>query len=148
MTGTANEFMLVGISPVATTSASGTNTFSLAAPIAVEGGDLLGLRNLTQGYGCARVGPGGSTNAGVFGTEPVAGDVRTIPPAPDATLNITATLHSDLPELEVTKVVSGTAASGFTEHVQCTQQAVDSVDAEASTIVVDASLRFDSDGTT
>ena len=146
-TGTANQFMLVGISPVATTSASGTNTFTLAAPIAVEGGDLLGLRNLTQGYGCARVGPGGSTNAGVFGTEPVAGEVRTIPPAPDATLNITATLQSDLPELDVTKVVSGAATSGFTEHVQCTHETLDSVDAQASTTVVDASLRFHADGT-
>lgn len=114
-TGTANQFMLVGISPVGTTTPSGTNTFSLAAPIAVQGGDLLGLRNLTQGYGCAAVGPGGSTNAGANGTEPVPGEIRTIPAAPNATLNITAALHSILPELDVKKVVSGTASSEFTD---------------------------------
>jgi hypothetical protein len=147
-TGTVNQFMLVGISPVGTTTASGTNTFSLTAPIAVQGGDLLGLRNLTQNYGCAHVGAGGLTNAGDSATAPVPGEVRTIPPVPlPVTLNITATLQSTLPELDVKKVVSGAASSGFTEHVQCTGQAANSVDAQASTTVVDVSLRFQADGT-
>jgi hypothetical protein len=38
-TGTVDQYMLVGISPVEATSASGINTFSLSPPIAVQGGD-------------------------------------------------------------------------------------------------------------
>jgi hypothetical protein len=144
-TGTANDYMLVGISPVGTTTTSGTNTFSLAAPLAVQGGDLLGLRNLTFGYACVHAfGTGGSTNAGINGTEPLPGEVRTIPPAQDAALNITATLQSTVPALQVKKVVFGTAPSGFTERVQCTTA---SVSAPAPTTVVNASLAFQADGT-
>jgi hypothetical protein len=98
-TATPNVFMLVGISPVVTTTASGVNTFSLASPIAVQGGDLLGLRNITPGYGCVRLGvssgsPGGAFNA----TAPAPGDLRTLPPLPGpAEFNAQATLQSPPP---------------------------------------------------
>jgi hypothetical protein len=62
-------------------------------------------------------------------------------------LNITATLNSLLPALQVKKVVSGTASSGFTEQVTCTAPAIASVGAQASTTVVNVSLPFQADGT-
>ena len=97
-TGTPDQFELVGISPVGTTAATGTSTFVLAAPIAVQGGDLLGLRNLTQFYGCDNISAGNTLNAEFNATAPVSGDVRTLPTAgQSATLNITATLEEILP---------------------------------------------------
>jgi hypothetical protein len=97
-TGTPDQFQLVGISPVGTTAATGTSTFVLAAPIAVQGGDLLGLRNLTQFYGCDSIGVGNTLNAEFNTTTPVSGDVRTLPSAgQSAALNIAATLEGNLP---------------------------------------------------
>jgi hypothetical protein len=61
-------------------------------------------------------------------------------------LNITADLQSTLPVLDVRKVVSGTASSGFTEQVQCTAPAITSVGLQASTTVLNVSLPFHSDG--
>jgi hypothetical protein len=130
--------MLVGISPVATTSASGTNTFELTSPIAVQGGDLLGLRNLTQDYGCAHVGGPGLTSPGASPIAPLPGEVRTLPPLQlQVTLNIAATLVNG-PELQVRKTVSGAAPNGFTAQVHCTAPAVAAVDTE---------LAFQADGT-
>jgi hypothetical protein len=141
-TATADQYVLVGISPVSTTTTSGTNAFSLASPIEVQGGDLLGLRNLTQDYGCAHVnGPGFTSPGPVTPTAPVPGEVRTLPPFPiPVTLNITATLHSILPELNVQKVVSGSSPNGFIERVQCTYQS-------GAAPFVDAALHFRPDGT-
>ena len=142
-TATVNDYELVGISPVETTTSSGTNTFSLSPPIAVEGGDVLGLRNLTQDYGCARVFGPGFTSTNVSATAPAPGDVRTFTPfSIDVALNISATLASS-PELQVRKVVSGTASSGFSAQVHCTTP--DSDDATAT--AVDATLAFLADGT-
>jgi hypothetical protein len=93
-TATPNVFMLVGISPVVTTTASGLNTFTLASPIAVQGGDLLGLRNITLHYGCLDIGAAGAVNGDIFATAPAPGDTRTLPPEGTATLNVAATLQS------------------------------------------------------
>jgi hypothetical protein len=142
-TATPDQYELVGISPVETTSASGTNTFSLSPPIAVEGGDVLGLRNLTQDYGCAHVFGTGFTGTNVSPTAPTPGDVRTFTPfSGPVTLNISATL-ADSPELQVRKVVSGQASSGFSAQVHCTTPASD----DASATAVDATLAFLPDGT-
>jgi hypothetical protein len=142
-TATPDAYMLVGISPVETTTASGTNTFSLSPPIAVEGGDLLGLRNLTQDYGCARVGGPGLTSPSTNATAPIPGEVRSLPPLNLAvTLNISANL-ADSPELQIRKVVSGPASSGFTAAVHCTTPAT----ADVSATAVDATLAFGADGT-
>jgi hypothetical protein len=142
-TATPNQYELVGISPVETTSASGINTFALSPPIAVEGGDMLGLRNLTQGYGCARVSGPGLTSTNISPTPPVPGELRTMQPfAVGVTLNISATL-ADSPELQVRKVVSGPASSPFAVHVDCTSPDVE-VPAAAA---LDASLAFHADGT-
>ncbi len=97
-TGTPDQFQLVGISPVGTTGATGTSTFVLATPIAVQGGDLLGLRNLTEFYGCDNVSAGNVANAEFNATTPVAGDVRTMPTAGQTvSMNISATLEGNLP---------------------------------------------------
>jgi hypothetical protein len=141
-TAIADEYSLVGISAVETTTASGTNTFAVSPPIAVEGGDLLGLRNLTQDYGCANVGGPGLTSPSTNATAPVPGEVRTLPPFPlGVTLNVSATL-SDSPELQIRKVVSGPSSSGFTAQVHCTTPVED----DAAATAVDASLAFAADG--
>jgi hypothetical protein len=141
-TATPDEYTLVGISSVETTSASGTNTFAVSPPIAVEGGDMLGLRNLTQDYGCARVGGPGLSSPSANPTAPVPGEVRTLPAfGIPVTLNISATL-ADSPELQVRKVVSGPTSSAFSAQVHCTTPATDEVSATA----VDASLAFGADG--
>jgi hypothetical protein len=145
-TATANQFQLVGISPVGTTNTTGTSTFSLVTPIGVQGGDLLGLRNLTQDYGCANIGSGTAAGA-VNATAPAPGDVRTLPGVgSSAAMNVTATLEP-MPILQVKKVVSGTATTGFTEQVQCTAPTITSVNAQAVTTVVNVSLPFKADGT-
>ena len=142
-TATPDQYLLVGISPVETTSASGTNTFSLSPAIAVQGGDMLGLRNLTEGFGCARVNGPGLTSPNVNATAPVAGDVRTLPPFQlPVTLNVSATL-ADSPELQIRRVVSGPTSSGFSTQLHCTTPVEDG----ASATAVDASLAFSADGT-
>ncbi len=140
-TATPDQYMLVGISQIETTSTSGTNTFPLSPPIVVQGGDMLGLRNLTQDYGCASVGGPGLTSPSTNPTAPVPGETRTLPPFPSpVTLNISATL-ADTPELQVRKVVSGPASSGFTAQVHCTTP-----DAAESAATTDVSLAFHADG--
>jgi hypothetical protein len=98
-TGTTDQYQLVGISPVGTTGATGTSTFPLATPIAVQGGDLLGLRNLTEFYGCDNVTTGNVAGAEFNATTPpAAGDVRTLPDAGQAVaMNISATLEDSVP---------------------------------------------------
>ncbi len=99
-TGTTDQFQLVGISPVGTTGTTGTSTFDLATPIAVQGGDLLGLRTLTAGYECVNFLAGSAVNNGGNPTAPVPGDVKTLGLAGSYTLNVTATLDevaSDTP---------------------------------------------------
>jgi hypothetical protein len=137
-TSTPDQFMLVGISPVGTTNGSGTNTFALPMPILTTGGDLLGLRNITQDYGCASLGGGGTSNASAFPTAPVPGEVRTLAPISCCHINITATLEPAPPELQVEKSVVGTASQGFTAGVRCTRD---------TTTTVDATLPFHADGT-
>jgi hypothetical protein len=146
-TGTTNQFELVGISPVGTTNATGISTFSLVTPITVQGGDVLGLRSLTDGYGCANLTPGSTLNLVVNPTAPVPGEVRTLTPDPQGyNVNVTATLES-ITVLQVKKVVSGTSSSGFTEQVQCTAPTIASVGAQAATTVVNVSLPYNADGT-
>ena len=69
------------------------------------------------------------------------GETRTFPPFPlEVTLNISATL-ADTPELQVRKVVSGPASSGFTAQVHCTTP-----DAAESAATTDVVLAFHADG--
>ncbi len=109
-TGTPDQFQLVGISPVGTTGTTGTSTFDLATPIAVQGGDLLGLRTLTSGYHCVNALPGSSVNNGAGNaTAPVPGDVKTLGLAGSYVLNVTATLDDGLtPVAPTTPVVPAT----------------------------------------
>jgi hypothetical protein len=92
-TVTTSEFSLVGISPAVTTAASGLNTFTLTPPINAQGGDILGLRTMTLGYGCARL-----AGAFVFGVSPspvapAVGEQRSIAFIAGA-LNVSATLEA------------------------------------------------------
>jgi hypothetical protein len=106
-TATPDQFELVGISPVGTTGSTGTSVFPLATPIAVQGGDLLGLRNLTEFYACDRIGAGNVANAGFNTTTPAPGDVRTMPSAGQTVaLNISASLEDGAPPVTPTTVVT------------------------------------------
>jgi hypothetical protein len=97
-TATPNAFMLVGISPVVTTTVSGVNTFTLASPIAVQGGDLLGLRNITHNYGCATQPTSGTIAGNLDPTAPTPGSTVTFTViGSTAILNVTATLQSVTP---------------------------------------------------
>jgi len=97
-TATPNAFMLVGISPVVTTTASGLNTFTLASPIAVQGGDLLGLRNITDHYGCATTPASGNADGQIDPTPPTPGATVTFSIlAVSVIVNVTATLQSVTP---------------------------------------------------
>jgi hypothetical protein len=92
-TAIASTFSLVGISPVVTTTASGLNTFGLASPIEVQGGDILGLRTMTEGYGCARLAEGFVWGASISTNPPVIGEQRQTGFVAGA-LNVSATLQA------------------------------------------------------
>ncbi|MFN8026933.1 MAG: hypothetical protein U0W40_11440 [Acidimicrobiia bacterium] len=115
-TGTTDQFQLVGISPVGTTGTTGTSTFDLATPIAVQGGDLLGLRVLTAGYYCVNFLSGSAVNNG-GGSAPVPGDVKTLGVAGQYVLNVAASLDEVLPPVPPTPPVAApavVAAPAFT----------------------------------
>ena len=95
-TATPSTFSLVGISPVATTAPSGLSTFALTSPIRVQGGDILGLRTMTLGYGCARLAAGFVFGASMSAVPPVVGEKRSIGFVSGA-LNVTATLEAPEP---------------------------------------------------
>ena len=102
-TGGPSEYLLVGISPVITTTPPGLNSFALPVPIAVQEGDVLGLRSVGPNpqYGCQRRAPG--SFGSVSGATPTAGDTRTFTKddgnAECCTLDVTATLERPLPTL-------------------------------------------------
>ena len=114
-TATPNAFMLVGISPVVTTTASGVNIFTLASPIAVQGGDLLGLRNITDSYGCATTPASGALSDSVDFTAPTPGATVTVTPVlVSAIVNVTATLQSVTPPTPPTTAPPTFVTAAFT----------------------------------
>ena len=54
-TGTAGGYTVVGRTPMSTTTSIGLNFFTLAEPIVVSGGDVLGFRPANGTQLCARV---------------------------------------------------------------------------------------------
>jgi len=101
-TTTAGSYVLVGISPAQTvTAGSGVNTFTLAQQIAVQPGDLLGLR-VTGIAGCATF-TGNFTGGDAYGLAggtptPTAGSTTVFPFAIRGfELNVAATLAAAAP---------------------------------------------------
>lgn len=75
-TSTANSYVLVGISPTETLTASTLNTFELASPIAVQKGDLLGFDATAADCTVTTSGPSGDVAGATVGSEtspPTAG---------------------------------------------------------------------------
>lgn len=100
-TAAPDTFTLVGISPPQTLPAgSGVNTFQLAAPIAVQPGDLLGLR-VTGLAGCSSFTGNftGDARRLALGTpSPTPGAPTVFPYAATGfTLNVAATLEASAP---------------------------------------------------
>jgi hypothetical protein len=94
-TATPGTFTVVGESPVESLTANSLNTFTLASPIAVQPGDLLGL--WSTGANCAG-GVGGVVPFDFVSTPPPVGATLT-PPFTQAPLdlNISAVLSPALP---------------------------------------------------
>jgi hypothetical protein len=85
-----STYTVIGESPVETLTANTLNTFTLAAPIAVQGGDMLGMfegRNAS----CAII-PGGTIRYSVAVGPPAVGSTFTPTGSQTARLNIAATL--------------------------------------------------------
>jgi hypothetical protein len=121
-TATPGTFELVGIGPVVTTTASVLNTFPVSPPIVVQGGDILGFRNLTKDYGCG--GGSGDPGSEIFGavspTAPVPGELRPLSPQLGVQISASATLERVALEgdITVTKQVVGTPPAGTTFKVK------------------------------
>jgi hypothetical protein len=91
-----SAFTVVGESPLEALTANSLNTFTLAAPIAVQGSDLLGLFD-TAGTACGVFGGAGAI-AGDFGPPPPVGATPALNQSNPAFLaNISATLSPALP---------------------------------------------------
>jgi hypothetical protein len=75
-TGAANQYELVGISPVGTITTVGNNMFSLAQPIRARGGDVLGMRTAAVDTRCISATPEGASTYHVSNSAsaPTAGD--------------------------------------------------------------------------
>jgi hypothetical protein len=97
-TATANTLTLVGESPHVALTANTLNTFTLATPIAVKAGDLLGLRVESTSY-CIQS-PGSVTGVIGYklGTTPAVGLAETFAADPlNLTLDVSATLGTATP---------------------------------------------------
>lgn len=94
---TASTYTLLGRSEMQTTSGAGRNTFALAAPIVVRGGDLLGFRPGTGNQPCGRVASTSARYHARLGGQPVPNTGETITMATSlsgAEFPISATLES------------------------------------------------------
>jgi hypothetical protein len=90
-----SAFTVVGETALEALTANSLNTFTLAVPISVQGGDLLGLF-VTEGTACGMAGAG--TIVGDFGAPPPVGATVTPVQSNSSFLgNISATLSPALP---------------------------------------------------
>jgi len=97
-TATADTLTLVGESPHVALTANSVNTFTLATPIAVKAGDLLGLRVESTSY-CIQS-PGSVTGVIGYkaGTTPAVGQPEAFAADPlNLTLDVSATLGTATP---------------------------------------------------
>src|ERR1700730_7405099 len=94
-TTTQFTYLLVGLSPLMTLTPSTLNTFSLAAPIAVQAGDLLGLR-IEGAAACGQSVPG-TTYGYHLGATPAVGVVTQFGFSNTFQLDVEATLGSVTP---------------------------------------------------
>jgi hypothetical protein len=94
-TGTPGGYTVVARTPMSTTTNQGLNTFTLAEPVVVSGGDVLGFRPASGTQLCGRVVSGSRyrLRTGAAAAEP--GESITFPSAlTGAEFNIAATLES------------------------------------------------------
>ena len=84
------DYQLVGASPLVTLAPSVINTFDLAAPIAVQAGDMLGLR--IEGVALCAAAASDGSYGGFLGPNPALGAIETFMLFPFAQLNVEATL--------------------------------------------------------
>jgi len=95
---TAGSFTLVGASPEMPLSASVVNTFTLATPIPVQAGDLLGLRipasTLPQAAQCVTSAAGGAYSFAISATAPAIGAVVAFSASPGYQLDVAATVDT------------------------------------------------------
>jgi len=94
-TTTQFTYLLVGLSPLMTLTPSTVNTFNLASPIAVQAGDLLGLR-IEGAAACGQSVPG-TTYGYHLGATPTAGAVTQFGFSNTFQLDVEATLGSVTP---------------------------------------------------
>ena len=94
-TTTQFTYLLVGLSPLMTLTPSTVNTFNLASPIAVQAGDLLGLR-IEGAAACGQSVPG-TTYGYHLGATPTAGAVTQFGFSNTFQLDVEATLGSATP---------------------------------------------------
>lgn len=92
-TATAGTYMLVGESPLVTLTAGTLNTFNLSTPIAVNAGDLIGLR-LEGPLECAQAGTSGDTFGYSVGPTPAVNASEAMLPNTGFTLDVAATMGS------------------------------------------------------
>jgi hypothetical protein len=97
-TAVAGSYLLVGASPVAPLTASTLNSFTLATPISVQAGDLLGLRfEGSVGCGQSTANAGDTYGYALGTTAPAAGATVAMRTATNFLLNVTATVGAVAP---------------------------------------------------
>ncbi len=92
-TATPGTYMLVGESPLVTLTAGTLNTFNLSKPIAVNAGDLIGLR-LEGPLECAQAGTSANTFGYSVGPTPAVNASEAMLPNTGFTLDVAATMGS------------------------------------------------------
>lgn len=93
-TGTANTYQLVGASPLVTLTSASLNTFTLATPIAVQAGDLLGLRLEGRALCAQTTASNTDVFGGVAGANPAAGATALFSLNRFLDLNVEATVEA------------------------------------------------------
>ena len=93
-TATPGTYTVVGESPVESLTANSLNTFTLTSPIAVQGGDLLGMFSI--GADCGHP-SGGVLDFTITTTQPPVGAIVTPANSTIGDLNISATLSPEMP---------------------------------------------------
>jgi hypothetical protein len=93
-TATPMDYQLVGASPLVTPVASTLNSFTLATPIAVQAGDLLGLRIEGRAYCTQSTSSVADVYGGRLGANPSVGAVGTFIPNRWSQLDVAATVEA------------------------------------------------------
>ncbi len=97
-TAVAGSYLLVGAGPVTPLTPSTLNSFTLATPISVQAGDLLGLRfEGSVGCGQSTANAGDAYGYALGTTAPAAGTTVAMRTATNFLLNVTATVGTVAP---------------------------------------------------